>query len=102
MALELAKTWLNHQRAEVSQKARLDGKLAYIANHWKGRQVFLTDGRVEVDSNAVENSIRPIALKRKTRCSPAMTPSPPAIRPPTLMRYFLGPIRQLQAEVYVV
>ena len=28
-------------------------------------QVFLADGRVEIDSNAVENTIRPIALGRK-------------------------------------
>jgi len=33
--------------------------------HWKGLQVFLSDGRVEIDSNAVENTIRPLALNRK-------------------------------------
>ena len=27
--------------------------------------MFLGDGRVEIDSNAVENSIRPLALNRK-------------------------------------
>jgi transposase len=27
--------------------------------------VFLTDGRVEIDSNAIENAIRPVALTRK-------------------------------------
>ena len=27
--------------------------------------MFLDDGRVEIDSNAVENSIRPLALNRK-------------------------------------
>ena len=27
--------------------------------------IFLTDGRVEIDSNAVERTIRPIALNRK-------------------------------------
>ena len=36
-----------------------------LANHWDGLQVFLTNGRVEIDSNAVENLIRPIALNRK-------------------------------------
>ena len=40
-------------------------KLAYIANHWDGLQVFLTDGRVEMDTNIVENAIRPLALNRK-------------------------------------
>jgi hypothetical protein len=58
-------TWLTEQRARISRKSRLGEKLAYIANHWNGLQTFLTDGRVEIDSNAVENLIRPIALNRK-------------------------------------
>ena len=57
--------WLAAQRARVSKKSRLGEKLAYIANHWAGLQTFLTDGRVEIDSNQVENMIRPIALNRK-------------------------------------
>lgn len=57
--------WLSEQRARVSAKSRLGEKLTYIGNHWDGLQTFLTDGRVEMDSNAVENLIRPIALNRK-------------------------------------
>jgi len=57
--------WLAAQRARISKKSRLGEKLAYIANHWVGLQTFLTDGRVEIDSNPVENMIRPIALNRK-------------------------------------
>jgi len=59
------KLWLERQRAKVSPKSRIGEKLAYIANHWDGLAVFLTDGRVEIDNNAVENTIRPIALNRK-------------------------------------
>lgn len=58
-------TWLQAQRHRVSAKSRLGEKLAYIANHWDGLQTFLVDGRVEIDSNGVENLIRPIALNRK-------------------------------------
>lgn len=57
--------WLQTQRTRVSAKSRLGEKLAYIANHWEGLQNFLNDGRVEIDSNQVENLIRPIALNRK-------------------------------------
>ena len=57
--------WLKEQRARVSARSRLGEKLAYIARHWDGLRVFLDDGRVEIDSNAVENSIRPLALNRK-------------------------------------
>ena len=57
--------WLRKQRARISPKSRLGEKLAYIANHWDGLQAFLTDGRVEMDNNIVENTIRPLALNRK-------------------------------------
>ncbi len=59
------KNWLDMQRARVSRKSRLGEKLAYIANHWEGLLLFLTDGHVEIDNNLVENAIRPIALNRK-------------------------------------
>ena len=57
--------WLKQQRACVSPRSRLGEKLGYIARHWDGLQLFLADGRVEMDSNSVENLIRPIALNRK-------------------------------------
>lgn len=57
--------WLTEQRSRISAKSRLGEKLAYIHRHWDGLQVFLTDGRVEMDTNPVENTIRPITLNRK-------------------------------------
>lgn len=57
--------WLTHQRARISAKSRLGEKLGYIHRHWDGLQIFLTDGRVEMDTNPVENTIRPITLNRK-------------------------------------
>ena len=33
--------------------------------HWDGLTRFLNDGRLELDTNPVENLIRPIALTRK-------------------------------------
>jgi transposase len=57
--------WLQRQRQRISAKSRLGEKLAYIHRHWDGLQTFLQDGRVEIDSNSVENLIRPIALNRK-------------------------------------
>lgn len=39
--------------------------LAYIAKYRDGLRRFLTDGRVEIDNNTVERTIRPIALNRK-------------------------------------
>ncbi len=57
--------WLDEQRSRVSPRSRLGEKLTYIANQWDGLLVFLYDGRVEMDSNFVENRIRPIKLTAK-------------------------------------
>ena len=57
--------WLNEQRLRVSPRSRLDEKLTYIANQWDGLLAFLHDVRVEMDSNFVENRIRPIKLTPK-------------------------------------
>jgi transposase len=57
--------WLAEARAKLSPKSRAGEKLAYFAHHWEGLQLFLDDGRVEIDTNAVENRIRPLVLTRK-------------------------------------
>ncbi len=57
--------WLDEQRSRVSPRSRLGEKLTYIANQWDGLLAFLHDGRVEMDSNFVENRIRPIKLTAK-------------------------------------
>ena len=58
--------WLDEQRSRVSPRSRLGEKLTYIANQWDGLLVFLYDGRVEIDSNFVENRIRPLKLTAKS------------------------------------
>ncbi|MBB4439940.1 MULTISPECIES: IS66 family transposase [Rhizobium] len=59
------KVWLVHHRARVATKSPLGEALAYIAKYWDGLKLFLTDGRIEIDNNSVERTIRPIALNRK-------------------------------------
>ena len=59
------RTWLTHHRARVAGKSPLGEALAYIAKYWDGHCIFLTDGRIEIDNNSVERTIRPIALNRK-------------------------------------
>jgi hypothetical protein len=53
--------------ASLTAQSRLGEHLTYIANCWGGLQVFLSDGCVEMDSNPVENLIRPLALGRKNQ-----------------------------------
>ena len=59
------KAWLDHAQTQVSAKSPTGLALKYIAKYWDGLILFLTDGRIEMDSNAVERTIRPIALQRK-------------------------------------
>jgi hypothetical protein len=59
------KTWLDHARTQVSAKSPTGEALKYIAKYWDGLILFLGDGRIEMDSNSVERTIRPIALQRK-------------------------------------
>ncbi|HSG41240.1 MAG TPA: IS66 family transposase [Thermoanaerobaculia bacterium] len=49
----------------ILPKSRLGQALAYAHKLWKGMEVYLSDGRVEIDNNLAENAIRPIALGRK-------------------------------------
>jgi transposase len=39
--------------------------IAYYLRHRSGLILFLEDGRLEIDNNMVENTIRPLALLRK-------------------------------------
>ena len=57
--------WLREHRGKVSRKSPLGEALKYIAKYWDGLCLFLTDGRIEMDNNTVERTIRPIALSRK-------------------------------------
>ena len=57
--------WLAEARSKLSRKSRAGEKLAYFAHHWQGLQLFLDDGRVEIDPNPVENRIRPLVLTQE-------------------------------------
>jgi len=59
------KAWLEQQLARVSGKSPIAEAMRYGLNHWDGLTRFLDDGRIELDTNIVERSIRPIVLNRK-------------------------------------
>ena len=63
--VEALKTWLAVQLARASAKSAIAVAIRYGLNHWDGLTRFLEDGRIEIDSNTVERSMRPIALNRK-------------------------------------
>jgi transposase len=49
----------------LSAKSPTADAIAYGLKHWDGLIRFLCDGRIELDTNAVERAMRPIALNRK-------------------------------------
>ena len=57
--------WLREKLALISQKSKLAEAIRYALARWEGLTRFLDDGRIEINSNTVERSIRPIALNRK-------------------------------------
>jgi transposase len=50
---------------DISSKSPLAEAIRYTLGHWDGLTLFLTDGRVEVDTNTVERSMRPIGIGRR-------------------------------------
>jgi len=66
MPLVLAfRDWLEIQLSKVSAKSPIADAIRYGLNHWDGLVRFLDDGRIELDTNIVERSMRPVALNRK-------------------------------------
>jgi hypothetical protein len=59
------KTWLEQEFARVSAKSALAYAIRYAPRHWKGLGLFFGHSRVEIDSNTVERTIRPIKLGTK-------------------------------------
>ncbi|BBU59690.1 transposase (plasmid) [Mameliella alba] len=63
--IDAFEVWLTANRTRVSAKSPTGEALKYIAKYWDGLSLFLDDGRIELDSNPVERTIRPITLNRK-------------------------------------
>ncbi len=57
--------WLRTKLDLISQKTKLAEAIRYALTRWDGLCRFADDGRIEIDNNIVERSIRPLALTRK-------------------------------------
>ena len=56
--------WLKKEYAKGLPQNPMTKAIAYALNQWPGFMPFMTDGRVELSNNLVENAIRPVALGR--------------------------------------
>src|SRR5580704_12754153 len=63
--IDALEPWLRIKLGLISQKSKLAKAIRYALSRWEGLTRFIDDGRIELDNNTVERSIRPIALSRK-------------------------------------
>lgn len=63
--LESLHVWMQQAYTEVLPQSPIGKALAYSLKRWKKLLAYTAAGELEIDSNLVENAIRPIALGRK-------------------------------------
>jgi transposase len=57
--------WLKQQRSRTLPKSLLGQAITYSLNQWEKLTAFLADGRLELDNNRSERSIKPFVIGRK-------------------------------------
>lgn len=60
------KSLLDTTLPQLSTKSALARAIRYTLAHWQGLTRFLDDGRLEVDTNTVERTMRTVAQGRKS------------------------------------
>jgi transposase len=55
-------TWMKETVKSLNEKSPIAKAIGYTQQRWDNLKVYLQDGRLEIDNNLVENSIRPVAL----------------------------------------
>lgn len=59
------KKLLDDAQFKVPPKSPLGTAVFYAINHWKALNIYLQDGRLEIDNNKAERSIKPFVIGRK-------------------------------------
>ena len=57
--------WLKQQKSKALPKSSFGKAINYCLNQWSKLIVFLEDGRLELDNNRAERSIKPFVIGRK-------------------------------------
>lgn len=63
--LDELEAWMKDEYAKVTPKSPIGKAIHYSLSRWERLKLYVTDGRLEIDNNLVENAIRPVALSRK-------------------------------------
>jgi len=59
------KQWLEKTSQQVPPKSPIGGAIAYTLKQWLYLTRYVEDGRVDIDTNHLENTIRPFAVGRR-------------------------------------
>jgi hypothetical protein len=57
--------WLKYQGPKVLPKSAFGQAISYCRNQWDKLETFLEDGRLDLDNNRAERSIKPFVIGRK-------------------------------------
>ncbi|HLX29087.1 MAG TPA: IS66 family transposase [Casimicrobiaceae bacterium] len=63
--LDALQEWLSATLQTVSAKSELAGAIRYALTRWTSLTRYRDDGRIEIDNNSAERSIRPLVLGRR-------------------------------------
>lgn len=57
--------WLGESLAQLSAKSPLASAIGYALSNWRALNVYVDDGRIEIDNNTAERALRGVVLGRK-------------------------------------
>lgn len=63
--LESLGKWMKETYIKMLPKSAIGKALGYSIQRWPELMLYATDGKLNIDNNPVENSIRPVAIGRK-------------------------------------
>jgi len=63
--LEELHLWLKENITQVTPQSTIGKAISYSLARWEKLMIYASDGKLEIDNNLVENSIRPVAIGRK-------------------------------------
>jgi transposase len=63
--LEDLQQWLRESARKTSRKSDLAAAIGYTLSRWTALMRYCEDGRIEIDNNAAERTLRAVALGRK-------------------------------------
>lgn len=59
------KAWVDKHHGKARPSSPLGKAVGYLHNQWSLLEIYLSDGRIPIDNNIVENQIRPVCLGKK-------------------------------------